>query len=117
MTGLWIKLVSCTAFVFLTDAITDHVDFTGWFQAVVMGVILAIIGHLMEVLLLRPGRLWTMTILDFFATAALAYIGQWFLPGTFITVIGALLLSSFLTIVEYYLHRWLIYHGKTEKAG
>lgn len=116
MTGLWIKLVCCTGFVFLTDAITDQVDFSGWFQAVTMGVILAIAGHLMEVLLLRPGRLWMMTILDFFTTAALVYIGQWFLPGAFITIIGALLIASFLTIIEYYLHRWLIYNGKTEKA-
>lgn len=117
MTGLWMKLLSCPAFLLLTDGITDQVYFSSWLQAVMLGVILAVVGHFMEVLLLQPGRLWMVTILDFFATAALVYVGQLFLPGTYISVIGALLIASFLAIVEYYLHRWLIYKGKTEKAA
>lgn len=116
MTGLLLKIIVCPVVVLIMDWMTDEVYYPTWLQAIVVGLVLAAAGHLMEVMWLKPGRLWMMTILDFFASAAILFISQFFLAGAYVSMIGALLTASFLAITEYILHRWLIREGMTEKA-
>ncbi|WP_164984872.1 DUF2512 family protein [Ammoniphilus sp. CFH 90114] len=117
MTGLWMKLIICPLVIFLVDWMTGEVYYPMFFQALLVGLVLAAAGHAMEVMWLKRGRLWVMTILDFFASAAIVFFSQFVLPGAFVTIIGALIAASFLAITEYFTHRWLIQRGMTEKAA
>ncbi|WP_134700579.1 DUF2512 family protein [Ammoniphilus sp. YIM 78166] len=116
MTGLWMKIVVCPTVILFVNWITMDVYYPRFYQALVVGLVLAFSGHMMEVMWLQRGRLWMMTIVDFFASAAIVFVSQFFFAGAYVSMIGALIAASFLAITEYYQHRWLIREGKTEKA-
>ncbi|MEW9667796.1 DUF2512 family protein [Ammoniphilus sp. 3BR4] len=117
MSGLLMKIIVCPAVVLMVNWMTDEVYYPTWLQAVVVGLVLAAAGHLMEVIWLKPGRLWVMTILDFFASAAIVFMSQFFIAGAYVSMVGALLTASFLAITEYFLHRWIIREEMAEKAA
>jgi hypothetical protein len=114
--GLILKILICPAVVYLTDVATIDVNFASANQAVLLGLVLAVAGQVMELVLLKRGTLWFSTLVDFLAFIFIVYVGSWFLPGSYVTFVGALLTASFLAITEYLQHAWLIRTGRTKKA-
>jgi hypothetical protein len=117
MDGLWMKLIICPLLILFIDAISGDVYYSSWFPAVVVGLILAVAGHLLELMFLRRGTLWTSTILDFLGASAIVFLSQFLIYNTYVTVVGAMLTASFFAIAEYFMHGWLIRSGRTRKAA
>ncbi len=117
MTGFLIKLIMCPLILYLTDYISPAVNYGSVYQPLILGLILAVAAHLLEVYLLEKGTLWVSTLADFVAASFIVYFGTLLLPEASITFGGALLAAGLLTVAEYYLHLYLIRTGKTQKSG
>ena len=115
MTGLLIKLVVCPVTVYLSGVFFREVYFPAIYYPIIIGLILAIGAHMMEVWILKPGTLWLSTILDFVAATVLVYLLGLALPGVKITIFGAINTGLVLLCTEYAQHIWLIYQNKTRK--
>lgn len=114
MTGFLIKLVVCPSVVYLADLLFTQVNFTEPYQPLIVGLVLAIATHAMELALLRPGTVWLSTLVDFAAAAAIVFLGGYLLDAR-ITVTGALLTAGMLAVTEYFQHIALNTSGKTVK--
>ncbi len=77
---------------------------------------MALVGVLMEYLLLRKGTLWISTILDFAVSVLILYSIANLFAGTTITFTGAVLTGILLGVIEYFTHLWLIKSGRTQKS-
>lgn len=117
LAGLLIKLVVCPAVVLLSAYVLfADVYYPSLYQPIVVGLVLAIAAHMMEVFMLRPGTLWISTAMDFVAATVIVYFSEFFFTGARITFVGAMLTAFLLSITEYFQHKWLIQSGRTEKA-
>jgi uncharacterized membrane protein YvlD (DUF360 family) len=108
MIGLLLKLIIVPAIVLLSDVFIGSVYFPSFLQAILTGVVLAVDGHVMERLMLRPGTLWITTGFDIVAAAAILLLSAVVFPGVRMPLDGALLVALILGIVEYMYHRWLL---------
>ncbi|WP_047983386.1 DUF2512 family protein [Ornithinibacillus californiensis] len=115
MMGLIVKLIVCPLTVFLASVIFPNVNYTVFYQPIIVGFILAISAHMMEVVLLKEGRFWISTIVDFIAAALIVYVVSLFQDAT-VTVLGAILTGILLTITELVQHQWLIRSGRNQKT-
>ncbi|MCP8615411.1 DUF2512 family protein [Salirhabdus salicampi] len=114
MSGLVMKLFMCPIGVILAWIMFPNVFYTTIFQPIIIGFILAVSAHLMEILILRKLTFWVSTIADFIAATLIVYfVSQ--LQVTYVTFFGAILTALLLTITEIIQHRWLIKSGKTKK--
>ena len=116
MTGLLIKLVVCPIVVYLSGVFFSEVYFPAIFYPIIIGLILGVVAHMMEVWMLKPGSLWISTIVDFFVAAIVVYLLGLALPGVKITPIGAINTGLMFLFTEYALHIWLIWQNKTRKG-
>lgn len=114
MIGLVLKLIACPVIVLLSNYILG-LQYT-IAQGLYVGCIIAIVGHLMEVLILKNGTLWISTISDFILAIAIIYLSQFLLANVALTISDALLTALVLTVVEYFEHLFLIKSGKTKKG-
>ncbi|MGC5328854.1 DUF2512 family protein [Brevibacillus sp. SYSU BS000544] len=116
MAGFIMKVIMLPIIVALSDYFLANVDYGSLYRAVMVGVILAIVGQLMEVMILKRGTIWTSTVLDFVTAFAVIYFSQYFFPGAGVTVLGAFIVSVVIGLVEYLTHTWLVRSGRAEKA-
>lgn len=114
MAGLIVKLIVAPVGILLSWLLFPNVDFSAWYQPVILGVIAALIGYGMEVLMLRENTMTLSTIADFIVSAALVYFGSKFFVDTYVTVFGALLTAAVLAVTEIIQHYWLL---RTGRAG
>lgn len=115
MTGLIMKLIICPFGLIVSNYLFADVYYPYTYQPIFIGIAIAILGHLIELFLLKPGTLLISTIADFLATFIIVYFSQFILPGASITLIGAALTSTLLALTEYFQHIYLIKSGKTKK--
>lgn len=108
MKGLFVKLIACPTIVYTSGLIFTQVYFPAWYQPVLLGIVLAVMAHVMEMVLFHPGRVWVMTALDFMGAAVLVYAAGLVFPAASITVIGAVLTALLLAISELIQHMWLV---------
>lgn len=116
MLGFIMKIILMPVVVALSDYFLANVNYGSLYQAVMVGIIIAVIGQLMEVMLLRRGTVWTSTVLDFAAAYAVVYFSQYFFPGSSVTLVGAFMVAVVIGLTEYLMHRWLVNTGRAEKA-
>ncbi len=116
MRGLLIKLIVSPLLVIVADALFAELYYPNLYQAILVGLVLAVVGHLMEVALLRRGTLWFTTLLDLLAMAVIVYASGFLLPGAAVTMLGAIFAAILVDVVEYLLHLWLVRNGRTEKG-
>ncbi|WP_199614510.1 DUF2512 family protein [Paenibacillus alkalitolerans] len=111
MIVLLMKLVATPLVLWLADWMLADVYYPTLTSSLSTGLTLAIIGYGTEWLMLRRGTLWLTTIVDWAVTAAIVYVSQFMFPGTFVTVMGALLTGGVMAIAEYFMHRYAIDRG------
>lgn len=114
--SLLIKLVVSPIVVFLSTYLFLDVNYAHFYQAILVGWVLAVVGYIMEVLILRRGAFWINNALDFVVSTVILYASAFFFAGALVTFVGALLTVFVLTVIEYFLHKWLIQSGRMEKA-
>lgn len=108
MAGLFVKLIVSPIALLIASILFRDVYYPSWYQPILIGLILAVAGHLMEVYLLKETTFWFMFILDFFTAAFIIYISSFFFMAAQITWTGAFLSAFLFAITEYVQHRWLI---------
>ena len=116
MTSLLMKIIMCPLAVIIASWILPNVAYENILQPIIVGLILAVVGVLMEYMILKRGTLWISTFADAVASLIIVYfVSNWF-PGAFVTFFGALLTSILLGVIEYFTHRWLNNVGLTKKS-
>lgn len=116
MSSLWIKIIGCPLTLMIAAWILPNVQYGAYYQPIVVGLILAVAGVLMEYMLLREDTLWTSTLLDFAVSVLIVYFVSNLFPGAYVTWVGAFITGVLLAVVEYITHSWLIRSGRTRKS-
>ncbi len=116
MTSFIMKIIICPLGLMLSDWLFASVEYTTLTQPIVIGLILAVVGTMMEFLFLRRGTVWISTFMDFVATLAIVYFVSNLYEGAVVTFWGAILASLILGVTEYFTHRWLVANDKTRKS-
>lgn len=117
MTGLIMKLIACPLTIVFADALFRGVRYASIYQSIGVGLILAVLAHLLETVILKKGTLWISTIADFGAAFVIIYFSQYFLRNARVTFTGALLTAILVALIEYFVHTYLINADKTKKVG
>ncbi|QYR21454.1 hypothetical protein KZ483_27965 [Paenibacillus sp. sptzw28] len=116
MTSLLLKIFVCPIAVIVSAWILPNVRYTALYQPIVVGLILAVVGTMMEYWLLKKGTVSTSTWLDFAASVLIVYfVSNWF-AGAMVTFFGAILIGALLAVTELFTHRWLVRSGRTRKT-
>ena len=115
MTGLIMKLIF-TPFLLLATNYFLGFNYTTT-QSVLVGFIIAVVGHMMEVLVLKRGTLWISTVSDLVVAFAIIYLSQFFFANVIVTLSDALITALILAVIEYLQHSILIKTGKTKKSN
>jgi uncharacterized membrane protein len=116
LTSFLMKLVICPLTVFIASYILPNVNYQTLYQPIIVGLVLAGTGVLMEYFFLKEGNLWLSTGMDFVASVLIVYFVSLFFVGSLVTLFGAILTGFLLAVIEHFTHRWLIQTGKTQKS-
>lgn len=106
----------CPLIVALSAFILPNVNFANMIQPIIIGLVLAVVGTMMEYLFLKEGTVWLSTFLDFVAATVVVYILGLWMEGAVVTFLGALLVGIFLGISEHFTHLFLVRANKTQKS-
>ena len=115
MAGLLVKLIVCPTVVYLSGLFIPQVHFTSVNQTMIVGLVLAVSAHIMELYLLKPNTIWISTGMDFIAATLIVYLVPMLMQGTQVTFLGALITGFVLALTEIPQHYWLTRTGKTAK--
>lgn len=116
MTSLILKLIIYPLTIFFSNYIFTSINFAYTYQWILLGIILAVVSHILDLFFLRPRMLWMNNLLDFFAAVAIIYVSQFIFAGETITLLGASLVAVLLNVIELLQHLYLIKSGKTKKT-
>ena len=116
MIGLLMKIVICPTVVVLSDYLSEGIFYPNIFQPLILGLVLALLAHMMEVMILREGTFWISNMVDLAAAFFVLYFGTLFLRGATITVLDAFSVAFVLGVTEYFQHLYLLRSGKTKKS-
>lgn len=116
MLGLIVKLFVCPITVTIATFIFPNVNYANLWQPIVVGLVLAVSAHMMELFILQKGTFWFSTALDFLAATLIVYVVSLFFDTAAVTFFGALLTAVLLSITELVQHNWLIKSERTQKS-
>ncbi|AXI11082.1 hypothetical protein CUC15_03615 [Oceanobacillus zhaokaii] len=111
-----LKIFACPIAVIVAMYLFPGVDYGLLWQAIVVGLVLALVGVAMEYFILRRGNLWLSVAAHFVVSVLIVYFLSNFLWNASVTFLGAVLIGFLLGIIEYFTHRYLISTGKTQKS-
>ncbi|MCJ7842178.1 YndM family protein [Lederbergia sp. NSJ-179] len=115
MLNVVIKVIVVPLILILASRLLPNVHFPYLYQPLVTGVILAIVGYLLELVLLKRGTFWISLAVDFIVSWIFLYTFVYFFQGAYITAWGTILTAALLTAVEFFMHLWLIGSGRARK--
>ncbi|MBN6187632.1 DUF2512 family protein [Aneurinibacillus sp. BA2021] len=116
MTSFLMKVVTCPLAIILASFLFPNVNYSNFAQPIIVGVILALAGTMLEYLFLREGTLWLSTGADFVASILVIYLVSQFFYGARVTLMGAVATSLIIAAVEFFVHSYLINSGQTRKS-
>lgn len=114
MTGYIVKLIVCPIMVIIAGMVFPNVNFANLFQPIMLGILLATVGYLMELMILNRKTIGLSTVADLAASTLFLYFFAMFFRGAVVTFFGAFLTAVLLGVTEYVQHRWLVKSGKTD---
>ncbi|MBU5442374.1 hypothetical protein KQI79_10105 [Paenibacillus sp. MSJ-34] len=106
----------CPLGVIIASWLFTNVQYSAYYQPIIVGLILAGVGIVMEYMFLKKGTLWISTLMDFIASAIIVYFASNLFAGASVSFFGAILTGILLAAIEYFVHHWLIRSGKTQKS-
>jgi hypothetical protein len=116
MNSLLIKIFVCPITVIISAWLFPNVQYAAYSQAIIVGLVLAAAGVMMEYMFLKKGTLWISTWIDFAASVLIVYFVSNLFTGAAVTFFGAVLTGALLAVTEHFTHLWLIRNGKTKKS-
>jgi len=117
MTGLIIKLFASPIMIGLAAFLLPNVNYTSVIQPIVVGIIVAVAGHLLEVLLLKEDTISISTVLDFISATLIVFIVSRFFFNAEVTFYGALLTGILIALSEIPQHIYLVKSGRTQETA
>jgi uncharacterized membrane protein YvlD (DUF360 family) len=117
MSSFLMKLIMCPLIVIISAWLFPGVDYSNLTQPIIVGVILAAVGTVMEYMLLKKGTLWISNAADFAASFLIVYYVSNVFEGAYVSFFGALMTAILLGISEHFTHLWLIRNGKVKKEA
>ncbi|MDL4839751.1 DUF2512 family protein [Aquibacillus rhizosphaerae] len=114
MSNLITKLIVCPIGVIIAWFIFP-IEFAYFYQPIILGAVLAIVGRMMEKIILRKETMTLALIADFLATAVIVYFVTPFFVGGQVNFWGAVLTALLLGVTEIPQHRALV-KGKQEEV-
>ncbi|WP_285719726.1 DUF2512 family protein [Pelosinus sp. IPA-1] len=116
MTGLIMKLIACLILIVLATQLLPQIYYPTIYQAIGVGIVLALMAHVMELFVLREGTFWISTVADFVVAAVLLYFSQSFIQSSYVTISGAIITAAVLSVIEYFVHAYLILSRKVSST-
>jgi uncharacterized protein (DUF2062 family) len=116
MTSLWLKIILCPLIIGISSLLFPNVDFDTFWQPVLIGLVLAAAGYMLEKWLLGKNTKTISLFADFIASTLIVYVMSLFLDGAEVTFLGAILTAVLLTLPEIALHNYLVNSGRARKT-
>lgn len=113
--GLIIKLIVAPIGFIIASWLFPNINFANWHQPLILGIVAALVGYLLEVAMLREDTNTIMLIIDFVVSSAIVYFGSMFFINSYVTFWGALLTGVVLAVTEIFQHNWLLNSGRARK--
>ena len=111
------KIILVPVVLAISDYMFPNLNYGTLTQAVLTGLVIAVVGQLMEVILLRRGTVFASTVLDFFVAFLVVYLSQYVFAGSRTTLVGAFIVAVVIGVVEHIEHIWLVRSGRAEKGS
>lgn len=109
ITNFILKLVLAPVIVILCDLLSPYqINYASVYEAILIGLAIAIVGFAVEWLMLRRGTLWITTISDFVFTLCIVFFGSMVFNDARVSTAGALIISLIFGIMEYFIHLWVL---------
>lgn len=108
MNRLLIKAIASPLLLWLSAWLFDGLAYGSINQMIMLGLILALAGALVEWAFLRPGMLWFNTVLDWPLYTFLIYGLTPLFNGAVATFLSSVSAGLLFTFAEYALHRYFI---------
>lgn len=107
ISSYYVKLIFLPVFLLLASWI-GLLGYDSFFYPLTTGLVLAVVSRMMDVYFLKPGTLWQSNLADFASFTFLVYASQWLFPGSTISMTGAIVTGVLFTVMEHFMHRYLI---------
>lgn len=88
-----------------------------FFTAILAAIVIAALGWLMERIFGREISPFGRGISGFLSAAVVIYVAQWFIPGMRVTILGALLASLIIGIIDLFVPSNVIRRGAAGNVG
>ncbi|GAB3805138.1 DUF2512 family protein [Virgibacillus kimchii] len=111
MNGLVVKLLVTPIGIIIASWIFPNVNFAGWYQPIIIGVLLAFVGYAMELAILNENTKWLTVFIDWGVSAIFIYFSAFLFVNTFVSFWGAVLTGALLAVTEIFQHNWLLNSG------
>lgn len=102
MLSFIVKLLITPLLIFLVTKVSQEIEYPLLYQPILIGLILAVIGELMEIKLFQTRLLWTCLAIDFIAAVGIIYFSQFFFNNALITPQAALKAAIIFFLSEYF---------------
>ena len=109
ITNLILKLVLSPVIIIICDLFSPYqINYNAVYEAIVIGLFVGIVNFALEWLMLGRGTLYVTTILDFIITMCIVFFGTMLYEDALVSTLGSLIISVIITIMEFFLHTWLL---------
>lgn len=115
MRSLIAKIIISPLLLWLSGNLFDQLEFGNVSHVILLGLLLAAVGTLTDLIFLHPGTLWIATVLDWLVYTMMIYAITPWLNGAGASFISALSAGLLFAFAEYALHRYLILHELKER--
>src|SRR5690606_23030311 len=117
MTSLLFKLITFPLGTLLAAWLFANVNFEHYYEPILIGLMAAVVGVLVEYVILRKGTLWLSTFSDVIINWVFLYVVANMFEGAYVTVWGALLTSLLIGVVDYFIISYFIKQDVVTKYG
>nr|WP_275583899.1 DUF2512 family protein [Scopulibacillus daqui] len=109
VTNVILKIVLTPVIIIIADLFSNvQINYGTAYEAVIIGVIVGLINFAVELLLFRRGTFWITTIADFVITMFVIFFGSNVFRDAYIGALGAFTLSLIITVLEYFIHFYVL---------
>lgn len=112
--NLIIKLLITSSIIYIADLLSPQINFSQFWQAVIVGVVYGLTSFLGDILLLGRLSNITLTWINVIVSTTLIWSFSLFFTASHITFSGSLFTGILLGFTEYLIHRSILANRRRE---
>jgi len=109
--NLLMKLIAAPLVVWLSSYMFPGLFYTSVWQPLIVGLVIAIAGRIIETVTLVRGTAWLNVLLDIAVATGIIYFSAYFFTGASIEFLAAFFTAAVIGVAEYAIH-WYELKGK-----